>query len=357
MSDCTEELIEHVLSARSSGDALSIQGANSKAFSGRQAQGTVLDTSAHRGIIDYNPVELVLTARAATPLHEIQAALSEHGQILSFEPPNFAGQSTLGGTLACNLSGPARPWGGSVRDHVLGLSLINGRGELLRFGGRVMKNVAGYDVSRLQAGAMGSLGLITEISLKVLPGFAATVTLVFDCQADQAIGQLNRFAAESKPISAAVWHDGRLTIRLSGAQSAVQATAEQWSTKLGGGQLLEGADQFWADLRDQRGAFFDGEAPLWRFSINSTAPQLPLAGTTLVDWAGALRWVRGEGDMHKMQQLAKDAGGEVSLFRGGDRSAEVLQAPATPVMAIQKRLKKTFDPDRVFNPGRSYSWL
>ncbi|MFC6669826.1 glycolate oxidase subunit GlcE [Marinobacterium aestuariivivens] len=286
---------------------------------GRERSGEPLDVGGHRGILSYEPVELVLTARAGTPLSEIAAALDEQGQMLSFEPPLFGGQATLGGTLACNQSGPARPWWGSVRDQVLGIRLINGLGEQLRFGGQVMKNVAGYDVSRLQAGAMGTLGVITEVSLKVLPRPAATVTLVCEADLAEAVRLMNERAGEPKPLSAACWHDGRLYLRLSGARTAVDATVRQW-----GGERLEDDQAFWQALRDQRLGFFDEDRPLWRFSIRSSADPLPLDGDWLIDWGGAQRWYRGDSDRERMEQLAAAAGGQVSLFRGGDRCGEVM---------------------------------
>ncbi|UTW13233.1 glycolate oxidase subunit GlcE [Marinobacterium rhizophilum] len=352
MADIATRLQQQILSARDAGTPLNIIGGNSKAFMGRTATGEPLNIGDHSGIVSYQPVELVLTARAGTPLTELVAALDEHDQMLSFEPPRFGGSSTLGGTLACNQSGPGRPWWSSVRDQVLGIRLLNGRGEHLRFGGQVMKNVAGYDVSRLQAGAMGSLGLITEVSLKVLPKPAVTRTLVFDVSPSDAIELMNRRAAEPKPLSAACWLDNRLYLRLSGAQAAVDATLQQWQ-----GRELEDDVRFWAALRDQTLAFFDGDMPLWRFSVSPTAPNPDLPGDWLIDWGGAQRWYRGDASMVQMQPLAEAAGGQVSLFRGGDRQAEVMHPQPAALQTLQQRLKQSFDPDGVFNPGRLYSWL
>ncbi|GGO84861.1 glycolate oxidase subunit GlcE [Marinobacterium nitratireducens] len=352
MSDISQQLREQILQARAGATKLDIRGGASKRFMGREPQGEALEVGRHRGIVSYEPVELVLTARAGTPLEEIVAALDEQGQMLSFEPPCFGGNATLGGTLACNQSGPGRPWGGSVRDQVLGIRLINGLGEELRFGGQVMKNVAGYDVSRLQAGAMGTLGLITEVSLKVLPKPGETLTLVTETSMAEAVRLMNERAGQPKPLSAACWHDGRLYLRLSGARSAVDATVRQW-----GGELLENDVAFWRELRDQRLGFFDGDAPLWRFSLRSSAEPLPLEGDWLIDWGGAQRWYRGDADRARLDALAAEAGGQVSLFRGGDRSGEVMPAQAPALRLIQQRLKRAFDPDGLFNPGRLYSWM
>lgn len=354
MADIAQQLQEQVLAAREQGQKLNIVGGGSKTFLGRQAdvETTDLNVGDHTGIVDYHPVELVLTVRAGTPLTEIEATLAEQGQALHFEPPRLGESDTIGGTLACNLSGPARPWSGSVRDQVLGVRLINGKGEHLKFGGQVMKNVAGYDVSRLQAGAMGTLGVMTEISLKVMPQPAATLTLVQDMAPEQVIHYMNARAAEPKPISAACWLDGKVYLRLSGARSAVEATAEKWD-----GTVLEDGDGFWRQLRDQQLDFFAGKDPLWRFSVRSTATLPRLEGPWLIDWAGSQRWYRGAGEKPQLEQIARDAGGQVSLFRGGDRRGEVMHHQPDALAGLQKRLKHSFDPDGLFNPGRLYSWL
>ncbi|MGM0766450.1 MAG: glycolate oxidase subunit GlcE [Pseudomonadota bacterium] len=354
MADISQQLKEQVLQARNVGHKLNIVGGGTKAFMGRAADpdaGT-LNVAEHSGIVDYHPVELVLTVRAGTPLTEIEATLAEEGQILHFEPPHFGDGNTIGGTLACNLSGPGRPWAGSVRDQVLGVRLINGKGEHLRFGGQVMKNVAGYDVSRLQAGAMGTLGVMTEISLKVMPKPAASLTLVQDMAMDDVIHYMNSRAAEPKPITAACWHDGKVYLRLSGARSAVETTAGKWS-----GEVLEHGDQFWRKLQDMQHDFFSGDGPLWRFSVSSAAANPKLAGTWFIDWAGSQRWYRGDADIKQMEALARAAGGQVSLFRGGDREGEVMHHQPDALKGIQRRVKNSFDPDGIFNPGRLYSWL
>ncbi|MBW4934372.1 glycolate oxidase subunit GlcE [Marinobacter sp. F4206] len=355
MADNFQQLQEQVLHARDGGHKLNIVGGGTKAFMGREADpdaGT-LSVGEHTGIVEYHPVELVLTVRAGTPLSEIEATLAEQGQALHFEPPRLGAASTIGGTLAANLSGPARPWTGSVRDQVLGIRLLNGKGEHLRFGGQVMKNVAGYDVSRLQAGALGSLGLITEISLKVMPKPAASMTLVQDMSMDEVIHYMNSRSAEPKPITGACWVDGKVYLRLSGAQSAVEATAEKWS-----GQVMEQGEEFWQSVQDMQHEFFAGnDVPLWRFSVGSTAANPKLEGNWFIDWSGAQRWYRGPGELKDMEPLARAAGGQVSLFRGGDRSGEVMHHQPEALKGIQRRLKNAFDPDNIFNPGRLYSWL
>jgi glycolate oxidase FAD binding subunit len=351
--DRSEHIIAALLDARAKKTPLYISAGGSKRhLLGRDCDYPTLDVSTHRGIVDYQPEELVITARAATPLVDIEAALREHNQTLSFEPPLFGGRATLGGTLACNLSGPARPWVGSIRDRVLGVQLINGKCERLNFGGKVMKNVAGYDVSRLQAGALGTLGILTEISLKVTPRPEKSLTLCYDMSGAAAVGYMNARAGEPKPLSSACWLDGRLYLRLSGAASAVDATAAQW-----GGEIEESDHSLWAGIRDMTLPFFAGDAPLWRFSVKSSALFEPSLGPTLMDWGGAQRWVRGDFPQQSLHAMAATAGGHVTLFRGGDRHAE-LRSPVSAIeQTLQQRLKHAFDPDRILNPGRLYSWL
>jgi glycolate oxidase FAD binding subunit len=355
MADISQQLQEQVLQARTSGEKLNIVGGGSKAFMGRlpSPDAGTLNMAGHAGIVDYHPVELVLTVRAGTRLSDIEAALAEQGQALHFEPPHIGHSSTIGGTLACNLSGPSRPWTGSVRDQILGIRLLNGKGEHLRFGGEVMKNVAGYDVSRLQAGAMGTLGAITEISLKVMPKPAATMTLVQEMAMADVIHYMNSRAAEPKPITAACWVDNKVYLRLSGAKTAVETTAQKWS-----GEILEEGGEFWRSIQNMQHEFFrDSDEPLWRFSVGSTAVNPTMDGKWFIDWAGSQRWFRGAAELKDMELLAQAAGGQVSLFRGGDRSGDVMHSPPDALKAIQRRIKAAFDPDEVFNPGRLYSWL
>ncbi len=357
MADQIQSLQEQVLKARADGQTLNIVGGGTKSFMGRTPDNgaATLSLAEHSGVVEYHPVELVLTVRAGTTLSEIEAVLAEEGQSLHFEPPRL-GESgegaTIGGTLACNLSGPARPWSGSVRDQVLGVRLLNGQGEHLRFGGQVMKNVAGYDVSRLQAGAMGTFGVMTEISLKVMPKPATTATLVQEMPLDSAIDYMNRRAGEPKPLTGACWLDGKVYLRLAGARSAVEATAEQWD-----GEVIENGDALWQQIQDLQHDYFAGDDPLWRFSVKSSAIMPSLDGPWLVDWAGAQRWCRGPATLSYLEPLAAEAGGQVSLFRGGDRTGEVMHSQPEALKTIQRRLKQSFDPDGLFNPGRLYSWL
>ncbi len=348
MSDQTDGLRSAVVKAIESGQPLYIRGGDSKRqMVGRSCNAGELDVSGHRGIIDYQPDELVISARAGTPLSEIVETLEQHQQILPFESPLFDGRATAGGTLASNLSGPARPWAGSIRDATLGLALINGHGDLLQFGGKVMKNVAGYDVSRLQAGALGTLGLITEIHLKVLPRPEYSQTLIYEMSAADALHTMNRRSGEPKPLSAACWIGGRLFLRLSGAASAVSHTAKVW-----GGERCPDSEVPWESLREMTLPFFSGHAPLWRLSTSPTTAIEP-EQSQLLDWGGAQRWIRCEAD----SPTPVASTGHLTLFRGGDRESEVMGELDPVQKRLQRRLKDSFDPRGVFNPGRLYSWM
>lgn len=353
MTDISPRLIDQVQEAFSTGKTLRIVGSGSKkGCLARTHEGALLDVSGHSGIVDYQPTELVLTARSGTPLAEIEKALDGAGQTLAFEPPYLGAGATIGGTLACNLSGPSRPWVGSVRDMTLGVRLINGKGEHLRFGGQVMKNVAGYDASRLQAGALGALGVLTEVSLKVLPKPEETITLTYEIDEAAAIEKMNRMCGQAKPLSGAAWSDGQLYIRLSGAKAAVAGTVKQW-----GGDSVTEDDVFWQGIRELENPFFQSDASLWRFSVKPSATPFLTEGKTLLDWGGAQRWVLGDYELNHMEEIARKAGGHVVLFKGGDRTSEVRQGLDPLQQKLQSRLKQSFDPKGIFNPGCLYSWM
>ena len=326
--------------------ALRLRGGGSKDFYGNAPRGELLDTRAYAGIAAYEPSELVITARCGTPLAEIEQTLEASGQCLPFEPPHF-GAATFGGCVAAGLSGPRRASAGALRDFVLGVKLIDGRGQLLQFGGQVMKNVAGYDVSRLAAGSLGTLGLIAEASLKVLPRPPMELTLRLESDEAGALEAMNRWAGEPLPLSATAWHDGALHVRLSGSDVAVQGAAQ----RIGGVEV----DYRWDAIREQTHPFFAGEGTLWRLAVPSIAPPLALGGRQLIEWGGALRWVRG--DPPQIRDAAKRVGGHATLFRGADKSAGAF-APLAPVLLrLHRRLKEAFDPAGIFNPGRLYPEL
>jgi glycolate oxidase FAD binding subunit len=347
-NDNTKEIQENIRAAAATGTALFVHGGNTKAFYGRAIAGKSLDVRAHRGIVSYEPTELVVSARAGTPLTELEAALDERGQILPFEPPHFGEAATLGGAVSCGLSGPARPYAGSVRDFVLGVVCVNGQGERLSFGGQVMKNVAGYDVSRLMAGAMGTLGVLLEISLKVLPRPGHELTLALEMDASTAIATMNGWAAQPLPISATCYEGQRLRVRLSGSDSGVRFARK----KIGGEEIPHG-NAFWSKLREQQLPFFKHE-PLWRLSVPAATPAPNNDEPWLLDWGGAQRWLMSERDARTIREDAAAAGGHAVLFRGGDRSGEVFHPLAPALETIHRRLKEAFDPKGILNPGRLY---
>ncbi len=337
---------------------LHICGSGSKAFYGEQvAHGEAISTLDYAGVIDYEPSELVLTAKCGTPLKKIESVLAEQNQILGFEPPHFGAHATLGGCVAAGLSGPRRQAAGSARDFVLGAQLINASGEVLQFGGRVMKNVAGYDVSRLLVGSLGTLGLITELSIKVLPKPFAELTLVLEYTEAQALKHMNQWGSEPLAISATAWHDHHLHVRLSGAQVALNHAQRQ----IGGAVLLAPAAQsFWADLREHRSSWFNkqraGDMRLWRFSVPSAAAPLELGLDQLIEWGGSLRWIFSALPASKLRERAASLGGTASLFRGDSLPADISRfhpLPAT-LANIQRKLKQQFDPNGIFNPQRLY---
>ena len=331
---------EQIQTAAREGRGLRLQGGASKSFYGEPLPDTleVLDSRVYRGIVSYEPTELVITARCGTPLADVEAALAERGQCLAFEPPHFGAEATVGGAVASGLSGPARASVGALRDFVLGLQLLNGRGEHLTFGGQVMKNVAGYDVSRLLAGSLGSLGVITEVSLKVLPVAPAEATLCFGLTQSTALERLARWRGQPLPLNASCWvrdlgagaAQERLYVRLRGAVAAVEAACVRMLADAPGERLPASevaAD--WQACREQTLPFF-GQAPsadhgLWRLSVAATTPALDTPGDTLVEWHGALRWVwapLAEGE--RLRRLAQQAGGHATLFR------PPASAPAVP---------------------------
>jgi glycolate oxidase FAD binding subunit len=344
------EISERIRTAHAAKSLLRIRGGGSKDWYGGPLVGEVLDLSAHCGIVSYDPGELVLTAKAGTPLAEIETLLDQHDQMLAFEPPHFGATATLGGTLACAFGGPRRAYAGSARDMVLGMRLLDGRGEALSFGGQVMKNVAGYDVSRLMVGALGTLGVILEASLKVLPKPSAELTLRFEMDEADAILKMNQWSGLPLPLSASAWVGGALVLRLSGAQTAVRAAHE----KLGGEIHEHGAD-FWHAAREQRAAFFSAnDLPLWRLSVPAACPPLALPGRQALTWGGAQRWLKSDAAGNLVRAAAATAGGHATLFRAANKSTDVFHPLPESLMKYHRRLKAQFDPAGILNHGRFY---
>ncbi|QJR13972.1 glycolate oxidase subunit GlcE [Usitatibacter palustris] len=344
-------LVERVRESAEKKRWLRIRGGGSKDFYGGPLQGDVVDVASYEGIIAYEPRELVLTVRAGTRLADVETVLAAERQMLPFEPPHFGEAATIGGTVAAGFSGPRRPYSGAARDFVLGARIVNGKGEDLSFGGRVIKNVAGYDVSRLMAGALGTLGILTELSFKVLPRPSVEATIAFSLDEAKAIEQANRWAGLPLPLSGAAWVDGVLRVRLSGAQSAVNAAR----AKMGGDEVADG-ESFWRDLREHRLAFFREGQPLWRLSVPQTAAPISTAHPQLIDWGGGQRWVSGALDAADIRSRVESAGGHATLFRGGDKSVGVFHPLQPAVAKIHARLKEAFDPAGILNRGRLYDF-
>ncbi len=310
-----------------------------------------MDVSAHRGIVSYRPEEMVLTARAGTPISSLVAATAEYGQCLPFEPAEFAGRATIGGTLAAGLSGPARPWRGSVRDAVLGVRLINGKGESLRFGGEVMKNVAGYDVSRLQAGALGTLGLITEVSLRLSPVSQETLYLSRPCADSEALTRMRELARRPLPLSGACWYADTLQLRFAGTGAAIDAIRRE----LDG--FEETQETLWEAIREWSLAGLSPERAFWGLDLAPATPLYPDLPVQLIDWAGARRFGTAAIAESRASSL-RAAGGHVTSYGAGSHSSSG-ESPALTSRQIdlQRRIKRALDPRGVFNPGRLYHWL
>ncbi len=353
---CLARWAERVRAAAADRTPLRLRGGGSKDFYGLSLAGELFDTREYTGLVAYDPTELVVTARCGTALAELEAALAEKGQSLAFEPPHFGPGTTVGGCVAAGLSGPRRVRAGAVRDFVLGVKILDGHGQVLSFGGQVMKNVAGYDVSRLLAGSLGTLGLILEVSLKVMPCAPAEQTLSFELAQSKALELLNRWGGQPLPISASAWVENSLHVRLSGAPAAVSAATK----KLGGQRAApEAAEPFWLSLREQSQAFFSGDAALWRVAVPATSAVLALPGAQLVEWGGAQRWLRAESvaEGQAIRQAAEQAGGHATLFRADPTlkaAVGVFQPLAGPLARIHRQLKSAFDAPGVFNPGRMY---
>jgi len=348
MHDCSDKISSTVREAAAARTRLRIVGGGSKSFYGDPCDGRELDVSTHSGIVHYQASELVVTARAGTRLQDLERELAANGQMLPFEPPHFGPESTLGGTVACGLSGPRRPFTGSVRDFVTGVKCVNGKGEVLQFGGEVFKNVAGFDASRLMVGALGTLAVLLEISVRVLPRPESERTVTFDCGAHEALARTTQWLRQPLPVSGVVHVDDRLYIRLSGSKAAVDDGAERI-----GGQPLDGGAPFWDSIRDQRHAFFATETALWRISLPGASAPLAVPGTTLIDWGGAQHWLISDAPPDAIRECAAAGGGYATWFRNRPQGqGDVFHhRQARALLELNRRLKSAFDPHGILNPG------
>ena len=359
----TQELQDRVRAAYNDKTMLKIVGGNSKAFYGNNHVNPatknieIIETRIHHGVISYEPSELVITARAGTPLKEIEDLLAENNQMLPFEPPHFGEHATLGGAIASGLSGSRRPFTGSVRDFVLGTKIITGKGDIMSFGGQVMKNVAGYDVSRLMVGALGTLGLLLEISIKVLPRPNTETTQCIGMSQQDALNTMHELNQTSLPLSALAYENEKLYVRLSGAESAVTSAQK----KVGGETMLH-SENFWQQLNEQSHSFFNNDKPLWRLSVPYIA-NVDLNENSFIDWAGALYWIHSDKEVEEIQQHAIEQGGSATLFKlpnkeeSEDSFEERFMPLAAKIKQFHVNLKMRFDPYGILNYGRLYSDL
>ena len=358
-NDNSAELQQQIEQAVVDKTKFNIVGNNTKSFLGVINDAPALDVSAHSGVVSYEPTELVITARAGTTLREINTRLSEYDQTLAFEPPAFGSDATLGGTVACALAGPAKPYLGGTRDYILGCKILNGKGQILQFGGEVMKNVAGYDVSRLMTGAMGTLGLLLDISVKVLPKAKSELTLSATMESDKAIEDMQALAALGLPITASAYIEGTLYIRLSGTETAINAAANKLESSDSTHSTVYASDdtELWTQLKEHTHPFFQNQSSLWRISVPALTKPLDLDGTWLYDWAGTQRWLFTDVAANAIRSQCESAGGHATLYRGSDelkRSVGVFHPLPKALLTLQQRLKHEFDPQCVFNHQRLF---
>lgn len=367
---------EQILAAVKNKTPLSIEGGGTKSWYGNANSYEKLDTRIYSGILEYQPEELVITARTGTPLKEIEAALADKNQMLAFEPPHFGDDATFGGTIAAGLAGPGRISAGNLRDFVLGVRILDGKGQDLSFGGKVMKNVAGYDVSRLLPGSMGTLSLLLEASVKVLPRPAATTSLRCNITQARALQLVNEWAGQPLPLSASCWigsptgGDGELTIRLAGAAAAVKAAIPIMGAAVNAKELdTQVATEFWSALREQQLAVFsilNSHETLYRLALPAACGPLAFEnvnGDIALEWHGQQRWLKAPGDdatFASLKALASAHGGHATRFKQGSNvdpgkqrfTLLSEQAHSTALEAVQARLRSAFDPAGIFATSR-----
>lgn len=346
-NDSEQELKERVDQAVARGSALRIEAGGSKSFYGFPVEAEALEVAAHSGIIDYDPAELVITLRAGCKLAEVELLLASNNQMLGFEPPHFSNKATIGGIVATGLTGPRRAFAGAVREFILGVKILNGRGEILNFGGRVIKNVAGFDVSRLMVGAQGTLGVLLELSLRVLPSLETELTLAREhASAQDHIRWVNELSAKPLPLSASMWYQGQTFIRLSGSEQGVASAAKS----IGGEQVAD----LWIEMREQTHEFFASPDKLFRVSVPQTCEDFFRDHPQLIEWGGAQRWLSGDLDLDKLRQSVEGHQGSVCAYRGVDPESLFFHPLNASILTLHRSLKSSFDPAGILNPGRLY---
>ena len=341
------ELARQVAAVAATGGALEIVGNGSKRFYGEASEALAIEVAAHSGVIDYDPAELVITLRAGCRLSDVEALLAQNRQMFAFEPPNFAAEASIGGMVASGLAGPRRGFSGSIRDFVLGVKMIDGRGEILQFGGRVIKNVAGFDLSRVMTGSLGTLGIILEVSIRVVPVPETEASIALEHgSADAHLEWINELGSQPYPISASAWSDGSSRLRLSGsAQGVEHAIAE-----LGGERI----DFDWSALREQTHDFFAGDDAITRVSLPPACADELRDESQLIEWGGAQRWLRGDVDIPTLRKRLESDGGSVCAYRNHAKDVRVFQPLPPAILKLQRNLKTSFDPAGIFNVGRLY---
>ncbi len=344
-----KELQARVRQATELASPLRIVGGDTKAFFGHRVEAETLEVATHSGVVDYDPSELVITLRAGSKLADVEALLAEHRQMVGFEPPHFGTNATIGGVVASGLKGPRRAYVGAVRDFILGVKIIDGRGEVLNFGGQVIKNVAGFDVSRLMVGALGTLGVILEVSLRVIPMVETEVTLGFDhANPKEHIGWINELGSRPLPLSASLWYQGRSLVRLSGSEQGVASAVK----KLGG----DAENDIWEQLREQTHEFFVGQEQITRIALAPTRDDF-LGTDQLIEWGGAQRWQRGKVNLDELRREVESREGTACAYRGAAGEESIFHPLSASMMALHRHLKASFDPVAVLNPNRLYPGL
>ncbi len=349
-TDIEIELAAQIAAVAATGGEIEIIGGGSKRFYGELLEALPIDVSAHSGIIDYDPAELVITLRSGCRLAEVEKLLARNRQMFGFEPPHFGAEATIGGMVASGLAGPRRAFAGGMRDFVLGAKILDGRGQIMQFGGRVIKNVAGFDVSRMMVGSLGTLGVILEVSIRVIPMCETETTLAFEHRdANQHIGWINRLGSEPNPVSASAWVNGRSLLRLSGSEQGVTHAVAQI-----GGDVVESC---WDELKEHTHNFFDLQQPLTRASLPPATQDMSPEMSQLIEWGGAQRWLRGEVDVAALRCQAEPLGGSVCAFQRHDVDVPVFQPLQDAMLKLQRSIKSSFDPAGIFNAGRIYPQL
>lgn len=349
-ADLTQELCNSIKAAYSSEQALFIHGGSSKSFYGNNKIGEPLNLANNKGVVEYEPSELFITARNGTLLSEIESILDADNQMLPFEPPHFSSSATLGGAVACGLPGPRRPYYGSIRDCILGTHIINGKGEHLKFGGKVIKNVAGYDVSRLMSGALGTLGAITQVSIKVLPKPQCEITLAIECSEQDALLKMNSWTQTQFPITATYFERDILHIRIAGLEKTTTKIHNQI-----GGEIIHASEEFWISVKEQQCDFFQTSQYLWRCVVPHNSPALPIQGDTCIEWNGGLRWIKTD-DLDHVISACSSIRGYATLFKAQSKPKDFLSPLSPSLKNLHINLKVAFDPKRILNPGHMYSW-